>query len=388
MKFNKSWLDKKWVAYTVAACAAVVVYLGLSHINLLFQGLGVAYSFISPVILGLIIAYILNPMVKFFQKNVFQKVKSPRLGKNFSVLLTTLVVILLFVILLVSLIPQLVNSVITLFGNLNTYAATIQTFLQSLNKSAAKRDLDISSFIEFGDNMLQTITSSIPSNMNNIINTSYNIGIKVFNGVIAFILAIYFLLDKERLQLSLKKLMRAVLSEKKYRESADFWSRCNKILIRYIGCDLLDGFIVAIINFIFMCITGMPYGLLISVVVGMTNLAPTFGPILGGIIGSFVLVLVNPWYALWFIIFTLILQTCDGYIIKPKLFGNTFGVSSIWILISIIVGGRMFGVAGIMLAIPFAAIFDYVYKDVIWKKLSAKQQKVNHNAEGPTNHAD
>jgi predicted PurR-regulated permease PerM len=169
--------------------------------------------------------------------------------------------------------------------------------------------------------------------------------------------------------------MHALLSERSYNDSGDFWGRCNSILIRYIGCDILDGLIVGAANFIFMLITGMPYNLLLSVVVGVTNLAPTFGPILGGVIGAFVLVLVNPWYALWFIIFTIILQTMDGYVIKPKLFGDSLGVSAVWILVSIIVGGRMFGVWGIMLAIPFAAIFDYVYRDMILKRLNKKNIK-------------
>ena len=139
--------------------------------------------------------------------------------------------------------------------------------------------------------------------------------------------------------------------------------------------DIIDGIIVGITNFIFFLIMGMPYNILISVVVGITNLAPTFGPIVGGLIGAFILLLVNPWQALWFILFTLVLQTIDGYIIKPKLFGNSFGVSSIWILITIIVGGRMFGVWGILLAIPFAAIADYFYHDVIWKKLDKRVKK-------------
>ena len=109
-------------------------------------------------------------------------------------------------------------------------------------------------------------------------------------------------------------------------------------------------------NFIFMSIVGMDYALLISVVVGVTNMAPTFGPIVGAVVGAFILVLVNPWYALWFLIFTVILQTIDGYIIKPKLFGDTLGVSSIWILITLVVGGRMFGVAGILFLhqLPFS----------------------------------
>ena len=108
---------------------------------------------------------------------------------------------------------------------------------------------------------------------------------------------------------------------------------------------------------------------------GITNLAPTFGPIVGAVIGAFILVLVNPWYALWFLIFTIILQTIDGYILKPRLFGESLGVSALMVLISIIIGGRLFGVIGILFAIPFAAIIDFVWKDYVIKKLEERKAK-------------
>ena len=156
-----------------------------------------------------------------------------------------------------------------------------------------------------------------------------------------------------------------------------FFKRCYQILIRYVGGDLLDGFVIALINFLFMVIMGMPYPLLISFVVGMTNLCPTFGPIVGGLIGAFILVLVNPWYALWFLIFTLVLQTLDGYIIKPKLFGDTFGVPSVWILVMIIVGGRIFGFWGIMLAIPFTAMFAYIFETFIKNLIDKRNEEAS-----------
>ena len=114
--------------------------------------------------------------------------------------------------------------------------------------------------------------------------------------------------------------------------------------------------------------------MLISLVVGVTNLAPTFGPIVGAIIGGFVLVLVNPLHALWFIIFTIILQTIDGYVLKPKLFGGSLGVPGVWILISIIVGSRILGVTGILLAIPFAAIVDFIYHDLIFQGARKREE--------------
>ena len=132
---------------------------------------------------------------------------------------------------------------------------------------------------------------------------------------------------------------------------------------------------MGVLNAVFLLITRAPNVALISVICGITNLAPIFGPIVGGVLGAFILVLNKPWYALAFIIFTIVLQTVDGYVIKPKLFGNTLGVPSIWILISLVVGGRMFGVWGVLLAIPFAAIFDFVYKDMIYKALEKRKEE-------------
>jgi predicted PurR-regulated permease PerM len=121
-----------------------------------------------------------------------------------------------------------------------------------------------------------------------------------------------------------------------------------------------------------MAIIGIPYSVLISVIAGVTNLAPTFGPIVGAAIGAFILILVHPWFCVAFLIITIVLQTVDGYILKPKLFGESLGVSPLMILIAIILGGRLFGVAGILLAIPFAAILDFVYRDFVLKKLEEK----------------
>jgi predicted PurR-regulated permease PerM len=193
--------------------------------------------------------------------------------------------------------------------------------------------------------------------------------------IISFIIAIYMLMDKERLLAGGKRLWKAITNEKSYQISTDFLGRCNSIMMQYIVFDLLDGLLIGILNAIFMLIVGYPYVPLISVIVGVTNLAPTFGPILGAVIGSLILFLINPWYALGFLIFTIALQTVDGYVIKPKLFGGQLGVPSIWILISLIVFGRLWGVIGILLAIPFAAIIDFIYQDVILFRLERRKKK-------------
>ena len=143
----------------------------------------------------------------------------------------------------------------------------------------------------------------------------------------------------------------------------DFMLRCDIILVSFIGQSLLDAMIIGAANAIFMAVCRMPYIGLVSVVVGVTNLVPNFGPIIGAAIGGFILLLVSPEDALIFLCFTVALQFVDAYILKPKLFANSLGVSGLLILISTIVLGNMFGIVGILLAIPAAAILSFLYHD-------------------------
>lgn len=383
MKFNKNLLKEKWFSYTIALCSAVVLYMLLTHFSGILQFLGSIWHVFAPVIMAFVIAYILDPLENVFSKYVFYRVEQVKLRHTLSVVFSFLSVILFIVILMVALVPQVIDSIIMFAGNLNSYVLSFQRLMRQLNSFALQHDLDLSKFISSGDELLQSITRILPENLNKIVNASYSIGAKMFDWIISFILAIYLMMDQARLRKGFSRLLHALLPDQAYRNTASFWSRCNKILIQYIAFDLLDGMIIGLCKWVFMVVAGMPYVAIISVVVGVTNLAPTFGPMIGAVIGAFILVLVKPWYALLFLIFTLILQTLDGYVIKPRLFGEQLGVSAVWILISLVIGGRLLGVPGILLAIPFAAIVDFVYQDYVIKWLetqSEEHKKGKHGA--------
>ena len=373
-------LDRPVGAYTFALCSAVILYLILSHLGVVWKWLGALYSVISPVFIGLVIAYVLDPLVKFFEKSIFKKVRKHTTRKAAAVACTFIILITCIVVLLVALIPQLISSVKLFIGNLGEYSSQFSEMLEELQDFAAKHDVDISQYITMGNDLMGTIADQLPQSVNTVLNTTISYGVELFNGVISCIIAIYLLMDKDRLLKEANRLYRAITSERSYRKSNNFLWRCNSIMIRYIVCDLLDGLLIGVINAVFMLIVGLPYVPLISVVVGVTNLAPTFGPIVGCVIGAAILVLINPWYSLIFILFTIALQTTDGYVIKPKLFGGTLGVPSIWILISIIVFGRMLGVVGILLAIPFAAIIDFIYREEVLVKLEKRRDRLTKAA--------
>lgn len=376
MSFFRKLLNKKAAPYTIATCSAVVLYLALSNIDMFLGFLGGIYVIASPVIIGGIVAYVLSPIVDFVRNTLFCKIKkSPKIARNLSVLTTLVLVMALVALLMVALIPQLVSSVKTFQENFSQYATSFEHWIDEIsNSKKGLGNLFKNSNQSWKENFSDALDNASKKmineeNVTNIIGTSYNVGKGFINFAIGCILAVYFLLDAPKILEVSKKLLRVCTTEQKYKDVTSFMRRCNRILVRFLMCDIIEGILVGAINFVFMAVFGMDYAVLISVVVGVTNLAPTFGPMVGCVIGGVVLVLVNPMWAAWFLVFTAILQTVDGYIIKPKLFGDTLGVSSLLILVAIVVGGRMFGVGGIILAIPFAAILDYIFKEIVWVRL-------------------
>ena len=377
MKLDNKWIKKKWVSYTIATCSAVVLYMVLANFPSILKGINSFFSFLRPVILGIVIAYIFNPVALMFERGLFKKIKKESRRWKLSVAFTIFFILLAVVLLFVALVPQLIDSVSKLISSIGEYVDPSNNFLKDLenNKIVQLIGIDLTALESFEKDILGIIGGYFSENMGSLVNGSLNAGRGMFDLVLAFIFAIYFLLDNRRLIKGFSKFFSLAMDEKTYKRTCDVTDRCNTILIRYISFDIIDGIIVGFANLIYMLIAGQPYSVLISVIVGVTNLAPTFGPIVGGAIGAFILVLENPWYALWFIVFTIILQTIDGYILKPRLFGESLGVSPLMILVAIVLGGRKFGVIGIVLAIPFAAIIDFICKDYVIKKLEEKHSQ-------------
>ncbi len=361
--FRERLKKKAWYYNTVAACIAVLVYVLLSNIPGVMSAVRSFFGYFRPVTMGLIIAYIVNPLANFFANRIFLRVKPEKLRNGLSIFLAFFLVVLFLGFSLFILIPQLVDSVQLFASNLNTYIDSINQFLESWGVN--RKALDLTNFISSSESLLDALAKIIQDNISNILSFSANAGKGLFRWVIAFILSIYILAGKRSLKEGASILLRGMFSPERYESIIRFLYKCDRIFNRYIVYNIIDSVIIGVVNAIFMTVAGMEYAGLVSFLVAISNLIPTFGPVVGAGIGAFILLMVRPMDALWFLIFTLILQTCDGYIIKPKLFGDSLGVSGLWILVGIIVGGNMFGVGGILLAIPFVAILDFTYNSYL-----------------------
>ena len=350
--------DAAWFPAAVAACIAVVLYVVLSHFSGIWAGVKTFVGYFNALILGCVIAYIVNPLSKVFYK-WFKGVKKEELRALLANALSFVVVILFLVFALLILIPQLVESIQTFSGNLDGYIAGAHAMLENWGISTTA--FDPSGIISSSASLLDTVKDYIKNNIDGILATSASAGKGIVQWVLAFILSMYLLAEKRKLRDGTRRLLKASVGETRYGGVSGFLHKCDEIFHRYIVSNLIDSVIIGAVNAVFMAIAGMQYVGLISFVVAVTNLVPTFGPVIGAAIGGFVLLMVKPVHALIFLIFTVVLQICDGYVIKPKLFGNSLGVSGLWILVGVVVGGNMFGVVGILLAIPAVAIIDLIY---------------------------
>lgn len=360
--------NRNWYPYTVATCSAVLLAFLLKNIDLIGSFFAFIWTIICPLVAGAIIAYMMDPIARAWERTLYNKTGRSRTRRTTAVVLTCVLVYGSVFVLFVSLMPSLLKSITVLIGNIDGYEKTIIEALQNHGFDDVQLEKNIAS-------IAAKIKELVPAFTKDMLQSTPNMGRSFGNIGLGCILAIYFLLYKKRIVPWISGVCRKLVPRDSYGEFIGFCRRCDTILLKYISCTLLDGLFVGLSNAVFMLIFRIPFVALISVIVGVTNLLPTFGPMVGGVIGFVILVLAKPGYAFLFLIFTMIIQTIDGYVVKPKFFGNSLGVSSLWILIAIICGGKMFGVVGVLLAIPFAAIVQYLLEEILFPKVKEERSR-------------
>ena len=378
-KNEKKKTRRQWLFFTGALCAAILFYLIVSRLSGLKGVINGFFAVIAPVLIGAVIAYALNPIAVFLDEKVFKKLKSRKLSWILSCVISILILLSVVGLVVFLLIPTFVRNVLELVSNVDVYVANVKEFANRINLPEALK-LRIFEFLD--SDLLEKLVTLIQNNMNEILDAGVNVGGTLVNIAIGFVFSVYFLFGKPRMMANAKKVFALVVSEERLPGTLNMLQRFHSIFTRYILCEIIDALIVGVANAIFMLALRMPYVAVVSVIVAVTNLVPTFGPIVGAAFGVLILFLVNPWYALWFLIFTVVLQTIDGYVIKPKFYGDVMKVSPILILLFIIVMGKMFGVPGMLLAIPVAAIVEYLYKVMFlpWLEKRRERKKAEQGA--------
>jgi len=375
--------------FTIIVCSILFFFL-IFRMNVFIEFLGKIADILAPITLGAVIAYLLNPLVTITDKYVFSFCKRCHLPAKISGFVAMAVSIALWLGLLVAgvsllfsmIVPELYSSILKLAGDFRGYVTVITEFV---NKHL-ENNPDILRYVE---EILNTVTNSVYNWVNNEliiqvqnIMSKLTVGISwvvtlVTNIVVSLIVSVYLLVSKKRFIGQLKKLLYVFLKPDTANASLSIFRQVNKIFGGFVSGKLIDSLIIGILCFIGSSILKMPYPLLISVFVGVTNIIPFFGPFIGAIPSAFLILLIDPGKCLIFILFIFLLQQLDGNIIGPAILGDSTGVSPFWIVVSILLGGGLFGFIGMLLGVPTFAVIYYLVKTFSEYHLKKKELPVD-----------
>lgn len=344
---------------------------------------------LAPIIWGLVIAYLLNPvMVRLDHalKPVINKKKEHKSAVRItSVAITSVFALACCTGLILMVVPELLNSINILIDNAPSYLNNFYDKMMEFLDSNPEISSTIKTWIEEEFSNIQTsivgwITGLKPT-IDNLITTLKDGIFSVFTGVkdfiLGFIVSIYLLFNKEDFIAQSKKVLYATFSKKRCDRLLNIGRDANNKFMGFLSGKAIDSFIIGMLAFIVMTIMDMPYTVLISCIIGITNMIPFFGPIIGAVPSAFLILLYNPAKVIPFIIFIIILQQVDGNIIGPKILGNSIGLPTFWIIFAIFIGGGLFGFAGMLIGVPAFAVIYTLFKDSVDEKLIRKNMSTD-----------
>lgn len=371
--------------FTISVYAIAVIAIGAVIIRAIFSfeslvgGIRSAFNVLMPFVIGALLAFILNPAVRkvmqFLEK--ICHVRSLKLRKLLAIAITYIIFLGFITVTIFGIVPQVANSIIELINNIPASINYIYDLLDILKEHFPS--LDIAGLEKATNDTIPTLLNTLKDFATNLIPAIYTISMYIVNWivdiVIAIIVSVYMLSDKKQLRNSCKAMVYAFVPQKWVQILVEVLQECNNLFSSFVIGKAIDSLIIGILCFILMNIFRLPYAVLISVIVGITNMIPYFGPFIGAIPGILILLIVSPIKALVFLILILCLQQFDGLILGPKILGNSTGLRPLWIIIAITVGGTVGGVLGMFLGVPIVAFLRYLMNRLIQHRLRKKNYK-------------
>ena len=380
MRRHFRW-DRKYLYWGITAfcviAAAILFYMALRFLPDLRRALGKLLKVLSPFIWGFVITYLIAPLMKLLEKNVFgplcrrifrknKKNDGHKLARGLSVLVSEFALVAVLTALVYLILPQLYSSIETIVKNGPDYLRDLSAWVTGLLDNHP----EITKYVGDAINTLNTdimswVSTKLLPSVGNFVTTliegGYVVVLGIYNVIIGIIVSIYLLSDLEHFTAAMRRLNYSLFSletAEKLREAVSFTDRT---FMGFISGKLLDSAIIGLICYIVCAILNMPYALLVSVIVGVTNIIPFFGPFIGAVPSALIILMVDPLKCLIFIVFVIILQQIDGNFIGPKILGSSIGITSFWVLFAIVVGAGLFGFAGMILGVPvFVVIYTFL----------------------------
>ena len=373
LEILKTMVSNIWYVIALVALVAII-FLMIANWGIVLSVLGKFMTILMPFILGFFFACLINPLVKLIKRglNKIKTGQAMKIKRAISVLISYFIVIGVITILIIYIFPQVKASVADLGKSIQNGYQYMVTHEQEINDKIPL--FDLSGGIEYikkfmYDKVINHGSDIIPyvyQLSSSVLTTSYNV-------LMGLVISIYIILDKRKLKRSTKKIVYAISPRKKEEEVWETMKQCSHIFNGFLIGKMIDSLIIGIICLIAMSILRLPYALLLSLIVCITNMIPYFGPFIGAIPGVLIYLFIDFRIALIFAIMILVLQQFDGLYLGPKILGDQTGIKPLWVIFGITVGGAYFGVMGMFLGVPAVAVFMYLVNLMLDKKLKKKE---------------
>ncbi len=359
---------------------AIILYCAITHLNVVWGFVCSILSLLMPFILGGAIAFVVNVPMKQIEKYLFRKnQKLQTMKRTVSYILTLIVVAGILTLAMTVVIPELVRTAKALTSQVPAAVEAVQGWfhenaekLPSVAAFIEGSEFDIASISAKATDLLQSVATGILS-------SSFSLVGSVVSGIVSFLIgvvfSVYVLFQKEKLSVQAKKILYALLPEKKADRAVAIGKLSNQVFSNFLSGQCLEACILGAMFVIIMSILRMPYAMLIGIVIALTALIPIVGAFIGCAVGMFLIVMVSPVQAVWFLVLFLVIQQVEGNLIYPRVVGGSIGLPSMWVLAAVSVGGSLFGITGILIFIPLCSVCYALFRDFVHKRLRKRKVK-------------
>ena len=379
MDLNRETMKKLMflIAFTV------LLLVGIQRLDVVIGTLDVAVAIFFPFMFGGAVAFFLNVPMSFLERTLFgteRKEKWKRkLARPLSLLLAVVLVLAVIVLVIFVVVPELSSTVKSLAVQIEAAIPRAQEWLEDIFRNNEqvtqwlnKQEVNWETMVQTALNMIQNgaegVVTSMMTAARGIINAVYTF-------VVAVVFACYVLVQKEKLSVQARKLLRALLPERHAERALYICSLSYRTFTNFITGQCLEAVILGTMFFVVMSVLRFPYALLVGILVAVTALIPIFGAFIGCAIGAFLILVVNPMQALAFVILFLVLQQIEGNLIYPHVVGNSVGLPSIWVLVAVTVGGSLMGLVGMLIFIPIVSVLYTLLREWVYRRLEEKKIK-------------
>lgn len=354
-------------------------YWGLENLSQISGWINNILGILTPVIIGIFIAFIVNVPMRSIEKNLFGGNNRGIVGKikrPVSLLLSLGLVIVIVIVLLFIVMPELARTIDIISQSVPGFIRRLQAWSTEAMTYFPEWGMPVLNGIDWvstGEKMLTILRDGLTGVLNSTFTIASSVLSGVINFVLGFVLSIYILLQKEKLAEQFKKIMYAVFTEKKADRYLYIIRLTNVAFTNFFTGQCLEAVIIGVMFFVTMSLFKFPYALMISVIIMFTALIPVFGAFLGGLISVFFIVVIAPMKAIWFLVLFLIIQQVEGNLIYPRVVGNSVGLPGIWVLLAVTLGGSLMGVVGMLVMVPICSVIYTLVREFVNRRLKDKK---------------